>query len=442
VRLDPARPATARAQETGTHPATVGRLQRRFAQQGRLGLGPESLDIPPAPRQLRVPERVGQALQRLQGLYTGVGARALARIIFHTTRPRLTGQTARRLWERLPPAPPPVRPRFASHSPPARAQARQEVRTLYAPGWRQRSIRQFLHVSRPTLALWMTRFARDHPASRAAKRSAPPTPARQVWLPVMREMSPRHQGHPAAGGCRSWRLRGTPALSGRTVERLRALTRQVSTDMPGTHARHTRPAPPHPQPFKATGAHAYWLMDGRLLALAWQGQRWWSRILLEGSARTRRAGAVAPSEASWGAWTGLSTAGQRSGLPGHLIADRGGALISDAFEGVCRRLPLDHQTMVRPQGQSSLHGMATPGNLQRRLEDAQLALPPPPQEFAEAPPRFLELYNPTAHQGVLQEQFVPPLPVSGLGDSQGRLLSPQERTRKFAQALFGRTTNR
>ena len=32
--LCPEQTATPRAQETGTHPATVGRLKRRFAQQG------------------------------------------------------------------------------------------------------------------------------------------------------------------------------------------------------------------------------------------------------------------------------------------------------------------------------------------------------------------------------------------------------------------------
>src|SRR5215469_8079174 len=38
--LDPARTATQRAQETGTHPETVGRLKRLFDQQGMLGLVP------------------------------------------------------------------------------------------------------------------------------------------------------------------------------------------------------------------------------------------------------------------------------------------------------------------------------------------------------------------------------------------------------------------
>ena len=109
------RTATQRAQETGTHPETVGRLKRRFEQQGMLGLVPDTLDVRPAHRQLRVPDTVVHELQRLKGLYEGFGFRELARIIFHTTMYRLTGQTAHRLWERLPPAAPPPRPLLDYH---------------------------------------------------------------------------------------------------------------------------------------------------------------------------------------------------------------------------------------------------------------------------------------------------------------------------------------
>ena len=56
--LDPTRTAAQRAQETGTHPETVGRLKRRFDQQGMLGLVPDTLDVHPAQRQLRVPDTV------------------------------------------------------------------------------------------------------------------------------------------------------------------------------------------------------------------------------------------------------------------------------------------------------------------------------------------------------------------------------------------------
>ena len=225
--LCPERTAPQRAQETGTHPETVGRLKRRLAQQGMLGLVPDTLDIHPAHRQLRVPDTVGHELQRLKGLYGGFGARELARIIFHTTMHRLTGQTARRLWDRLPPAAPPTRPLLDYHSYPERVQARQEVITLYAQGWSKRSISQFLQVSRPTIDRWIMRFERDNTASLADKSSAPHTPSRKVWLPVMLEIYHLQKRHPDAGGFRIWSLRGKTDLSVRTVERIMVLNRQV-----------------------------------------------------------------------------------------------------------------------------------------------------------------------------------------------------------------------
>jgi Homeodomain-like domain len=158
--LWPERTATQRAQETGTHPETVGRLKRRFAQQGMLGLVPDTLDVLPARRQLRVPDTVVHELQRLKGLYAGFGARELARIIFHTTMHRMTGQTAQRLWDRLPPAAPPPRPLLDYHSHSERIQGRLEVITLYAQGWSKRSISQCLQVSRPTINTWIALRAR------------------------------------------------------------------------------------------------------------------------------------------------------------------------------------------------------------------------------------------------------------------------------------------
>jgi len=365
--LDPERTATQRAQETGTHPETVGRRKRRFAQQGMLGLGPDTLDVLPARRQLRVPETVVHELQRRKGLYAGFGARELARIIFHTTMHRMTGQTAQRLWDRLPPAAPPPRPLLDYHSHPERAQARREVITLYAQGWSKRSISQWLQVSRPTITLWMTRFERDNAASLADQSSAPHTPARKVWLPVMLEIYHLQKRHPDAGGFRIWSLRGKSDLSVRTVERIMALNRRVYTDIPGTEALHAPPAVPQPHPFKATAAHAYWFIDGRLMDFAIEGHRWWSLIILDGYSRTMLAGAVAPSEASWVALTVLYTACQRYGVPVHGISDSGGAFISDAFEGVCTRLGIDHQTIVSTEGQSYMNLMETHFNIQRRL---------------------------------------------------------------------------
>lgn len=434
--------ATQRAQETGTHPETVGRLKRRFEQQGMLGLLPDTLDVHPAQRPLRVPDTVVHELQRLKGLYAGFGYRELARIIFHTTMYRLTGQTAQRLWERLPPAGPPARPLLDYHSHPKRAQARLEVITLYAQGWSKRSISQFLQVSRPTINTWIARFERDNAASLEDKSSAPHTPARKVWLPVMLEIYHLQKRHPDAGGFRIWSLRGKTDLSVRTVERIMALNRQVYKDIPGAEGSGGPKAAPQPHPFKARAAHEYWFIDGRMMDFALEGHRWWSLIILDGYSRTMLAGAVAPSEASWVALTVLYTACQRYGVPVHLISDSGGAFISDAFEGVCTRLAIDHQTIVSTQGQSYMNLMETHFNIQRRLYDYQLALTRTPGEFDKAHQRFLALYNSTAHQGLLKERFASPIPLHVLGDNKGRLVSPQELARKFAQALFVRTTNR
>ena len=336
----------------------------------------------------------------------------------------------------------PPRPLLDYPSYPERPQARREVLTLYAQGWSKRSISQVLHVSRPTITRWITRFERDNSASLADKSSAPHTPARKVWLPVMLEIYHLQKCHPDAGGFRIWSLRGKTELSVRTIERIMALNRQVYTDIPGTEALHASPAPPQPHPFKATVAHEYWFIDGRMMDFALQGHRWWSLIILDGYSRTMLAGAVAPSEASWVALTVLSTACQRYGLPVHVISDSGGAFISDAFEGVCTRLAIDHQTIVSTAGQSYMNLMETHFNIQRRLYDYQLALTRTPHEFDQAHQLFLALYNTTAHQGLLKERFASPIPLHVLGDSKGRLLPPQELARKFAQALFVRTTNR
>ena len=176
--------------------------------------------------------------------------------------------------------------------------------------------------------------------------------------------------------------------------------------------------------------------------LALQSHRGWSLIILDGSSRTLVAGAVAPSEARWVALTVLYTAGQRDGVPVHVISDSGGACISDAFEGVCPRLASDHQTIVRTAGQSSMPLLETHGNIQRRLDDYPWALPRTPHEFAEAHQRLLALYNTTAHQGLRQAGCTSPIPLHVLGERQGRLVPPEDRARQFAQALWVRTPNR
>jgi transposase len=161
-----------RAEETQTHVETVRDLTRRFQKQGILGLLPDDVILVPKGKATRVPPAVVEELARLKTFYPGFAYRELARIIFHTTMHRLTGQTARRLWDRLPPVAPPSRPLLDYHSHPERGEARQEVITLYAQGWSKRSISGFLQVSRPTVDRWIRRFEAEHFAGLADKGRA------------------------------------------------------------------------------------------------------------------------------------------------------------------------------------------------------------------------------------------------------------------------------
>ena len=241
------RTATQRAQETATPPETVGRLKRRFDQQGLLGLFPDTLEIIPAGRRRRVSDEVVQELQRLKGLYDGFGYRELTRIIFHKLACPISHHSVKKLWHQLPPASPQQLPLLDYHSYPERAQARMEVITLYAQGWSKRSISQFLHVSRPTITAWIARFAADNLESLEDKSRAPKTTVRKAWLPAMVEIYHLQKRHPDAGGFRIWSLRGKRDLSVRTVERIMALNRQVYPDIPGTGAHRppaSRPAAP------------------------------------------------------------------------------------------------------------------------------------------------------------------------------------------------------
>ncbi len=154
------------------------------------------------------------------------------------------------------------------------------------------------------------------------------------------------------------------------------------------------------------------------------------------------AGAVAPSEASRVALMVLYTACLRYGAPEHLISDKGGAYISDEFEAVCERLGIDHKRITSTEGESSLNLMETHFNVQRRLYDYQFALTSTPLEFEQAHQDFLQLYNTTAHQGLLEEQFASPIPRDVLGKAKGRLYTPDALERQFSRALFPRTTNR
>jgi transposase InsO family protein len=225
------------------------------------------------------------------------------------------------------------------------------------------------------------------------------------------------------------------------VGRVMALNKRIYPDIP--HVVKTRKKKePQAHPFKASFAHEYWFVDGRMMDFEIDGVRWWSLIVLDGYSRTMLAGAVAPSEASWAALTVLFTACRRYGTPHHLISDKGGAYISDVFEAVCVRLGIDHKTITGKDGESYKNLMETHFNIQRRLYDYQFALSRTAIEFEQAHRRFLELYNSTAHQGLLQEQFQPPIPLHVLGEAKGRLYTADELERKFSRALFPRTTNR
>src|SRR2546428_2040540 len=150
-------PARQRAQETDTHPETVGALKRRFEAQGMLGLLPDTLKVIPVGRRRRVPDEVVEALQRLKGLYDGFGYRELARILFHTCARRISHHSVQKLWHQLSPASPQQVPLLDYHSYPERAQARQQGIELYCHGWSKHSISRLLHGPRPPTSLWLAR---------------------------------------------------------------------------------------------------------------------------------------------------------------------------------------------------------------------------------------------------------------------------------------------
>jgi len=54
---------------------------------------------------------------------------------------------------------------------------------------------------------------------------------------------------------------------------------------------------------------------------------------------------------------------------------------------------------------------------------------------------FLQIYNTTAHEGLLKEGFQPPVPLQVLGEAKGRLSTLEELSRRFSRAVLPRTTN-
>lgn len=124
------------------------------------------------------------------------------------------------------------------------------------------------------------------------------------------------------------------------------------------------------------------------------------------------------------------------------MSDRGGAYTSNAFEAVCGRLAIQPVTIVSPQGESYLPWMETHVNIQRRLYDYQFSLARTPGAVEQRPQACIQTYNPTAHQGRLKDQRLPPIPVEVLGTAQGRTSAPDGRAEKFAHTFFPRPTNR
>ena len=86
--------------------------------------------------------------------------------------------------------------------------------------------------------------------------------------------------------------------------------------------------------------------------------------------------------------------------------------------------------------------METHFNIQRRLYDYQFSLARTPAEFEQRHQAFIQTYNTTAHQGLLKDRRLPPIPVEVLGTAKGRLYTPEDLARYFSQAVFPRTTNR
>src|SRR2546425_2564075 len=434
------RPARQRAPETPPHPETVRKLRRRFPHQGLLGLLLDDVEVVPKEQLPRVSEAVVEEIARLKALSAGCHARELVRIVFSKLGERIDHKTAQRLWHQRAVTTQEALPLGAYHPQPDRYQARLQVIKLYAQGWEKSSLSRFLQVSRPTVDAWIKRFATEHCAGLLDKSSAPQAPARKVWLPLMLEVYHLQKRHPDAGEFRIWSLLGNSEISVRTVGRIMALNRQVYDDIPH---RPTQDAPkdPRPHPYRATAPHEFWFIDGRKMDFAIEGVKWWSLIILDGYSRTMLAGAVAPTEASWVALMVLYTACLRYGGPQSLISDSGGAFTSNEFEAVCTRLQIDHQLIESTKGESYLNWMETHFNVQRRLYDYQFSLSTTPLEFEQAHQAFMELYNTTAHQGLLKDRCDPPIPLVVLGEAKGRLYTPEELTRKFSRALFPRTTN-
>jgi Winged helix-turn helix/Integrase core domain len=435
------RTAQQRARETDTHPDTVRTLQRRFRQQGMRGLLPANVEVVPRRRASPIPEAVRQEIDRLKALYDGFHYRELARILFITFGTPIDHKTVKTLWQASAVACQGHLALWDYHAQPDRYQARLQVIKLYYHGWDKTSISRFLRVSRPTVDRWIARFEMEHFAGLVDKSRAPRAPVRKIWLPLMVQVYHLQKAHPDAGEFRIWSLLARADVSVRTIGRVMALNKLLYDDIPHVPKRGV-PRAPAPHPYKASHRHQYWFIDGRRMDFAIDGVRWWSLIVLEGYSRTILAGAMAPTEATWAALMVLYTACVRYGVPDTLISDSGGAYTSNAFGEVCTQLQLSHETIESTKGESYQNLVETHFNIQRRLYDYQFSLARTPAELEQRHQAFIQTYNTTAHQGLLRDRRLPPIPVDVLGTARGRVYAEDELARRFSQALFPRTTNR
>jgi transposase InsO family protein len=429
-----------RAQETRTHPATVRTLARRFRQRDMLGLLPDHVEVVIQGRMTRIPDPVRQEIDRLTALYDGFHDRELARILFVKVGYPVDDKTVKKLWQQSPVSCQGRRGLWDYHRHPDRYQARLEVVKLSDHGWEKLSISRFLRVSRPTVDASIQRFEAEHCAGLVDKPRGPKGP-RKVWLPLMVQVYHWQKGHPDAGAFRIWSLLARPDISVRTIGRVMALNRLVYDDIPHVPKTGVQRVP-GPHPYKADAPHQCWFIDGRQLDVALEGHKWWSPVVLERYSRTILAGAIAPTEATWVALMVLYTACTRYGAPETLVSDSGGAYTSNDFEAVWARLQIQHETSERTTGERYQNLMETHLNIQRRLYDYQFSLARTPAALAQVHQVFIQTYNTMAHQGLLHDQRVPPMPVEVLGEAKGRSYPPDEWARRFSHAFFPRVTNR
>src|SRR4029450_5581624 len=104
--------------------------------------------------------------------------------------------------------------------------------------------------------------------------------------------------------------------------------------------------------------------------------------------------------------------------PETLMSDSGGAFTSDAFEAVCRRLEIPHELIVSTHGERDKNLLETHFHIQRRLFYYQVSLTPTPAELEQVHQRFIQTYHTTAHEGLVQEGFQPPIPIYVLAQAK------------------------